>query len=283
MSGSTGHGQATRRRIAAPRVLTTCGALGVAAGLSIAGVALTSSPAHAATTTKLAYNCKAPAINLTFTDAWSVTVQTDYPASVSTGEALHTSYLNAQVTAGDDAATQFRAIGVGSWSGSVKLSYAVAGAVATPGDRSSTLTVDTTTLPATGPITTDANGTAADEKAAATAGTATVTAGNLTATLTTDSGVPVELDCALADGQNATIAGVAVTGASASSSTSPTSTPTSTPTGTATSPTTGPPIITDGDSSGGNATGALIGAGIAAAGVTLFGVGSARRLRTKRS
>ncbi|WP_446666152.1 DUF6801 domain-containing protein [Flexivirga sp. B27] len=300
MSGSTDSRQATSRRVGPSRALTACGALGLATGLTLCGVAFTSSPAHAATTTELSYSCSAPAIGLTFTDPWTVDVETDYPTSVAAGAALHTTYLNADVTLGDDAAIQFRALGVGSWSGSAKLSYAVSGAVTTPGDRSAELTVDTTTMPATGPVTTTATGTAADETAAAEPGTATVAAGDLTADLTTDAGVPIQIECSLPDNADATIASVQVTAASETSSGTPTATATSTPTATSTStPTatstststatstatttrTGPPVVTDGGSSDGDSTTALVGAGVAAAGVALLGVGSARRMRGKR-
>ncbi|MFC6704145.1 DUF6801 domain-containing protein [Flexivirga alba] len=275
MSRSTGHEQGASRRHGTQRVLGACGALGVAAGLTITGIAV-SGPAHAATTTKLAYTCSAPAIGLTFSDPWSVSVQTDYPATAPAGASFTSTHFDASVTAGDDAATQFRALAVNSWSGSVKFSYAVSGAVASPGDRSSTLTVPTTTLPATGPVVTEAKGAAAPEHAGDKPGTATVTAGDFKASLTTDSGVPVEIDCTLAAGQDATVASVDVTAASPSSSTSPSSSPSST------SATTGPPIITDGGTSNGNDTGILIGAGVAAAGVAVLGAGAARRLRVGR-
>lgn len=276
MSGSTGSRQRAGRRLGAQRTLTVYGALGVTAGLAITGIAV-SGTAHAATT-KLGYTCSAPAIGLTFSDPWSVNVRADYPATAQPGASFAGAHLDASVTAGDDAATQFRAIGVSSWSGSVQFSYAVSGAVASPGDRSSTLTVPTTTLPATGPAILAAAGATAGEHAATTPGTATVTAGDFTASLITESGVPVEIDCALVAGQDATIASVQVTAASASPSTSPSSSPSST----GTSPTTGPPIITDGGASGGSDTGVLIGAGVAAAGVVVIGAGAARRLRMAR-
>lgn len=296
MSGSTGNGQGARRRLVPTRAITACGALGVAAGLTITGIAV-SGPAHAATTTKLAYTCSAPAIDLTFSDPWSVSVDTNYPATAEAGASFTSAQFNAAVTAGDDAATQFRAIGVNSWSGSVKFDYAVSGAVASPGDRSSTLTVPTTTLPPDGPVVTNATGSAKDEQAGDAAGTATVTAGDITASLTTDSGLTIGIECSLAADQKATIATVDVTAASASSSTSPSSSPSSsssssaspsssgapTETVTNTSATTGPPIITDGGSSDGGLNGGVLGgASVAAAGVALLGFGTARRLRSNR-
>ncbi|MBB2892956.1 DUF6801 domain-containing protein [Flexivirga oryzae] len=271
------------------RMLAAGGALGIATGLTIAGVAL-SGPAHAAPSAQLAYSCAVPAIGLTFSDPWTVTVDTDYPTTVAAGAAISTSHFDASITAGDDAAEQFRALGFASWSGSVKFSYAVSGDVASAGDRSATLTVPQTTLPATGPVVTDATGTAADEEAGDTAGTATVTAADLTASVTTDSGVPVDIECSLAAGQDATVASVQVTAAS-STSTPPTSTPptstsssTSTPPATTstTSVTTGPPIITDGADSGGSNDVVFAGLGVAILGGGLLTAGARRRMRDAR-
>jgi len=273
--------QTPDRRLGGPRTLAAAGALGIATGLTVAGVAL-AGPAHAAPSAQLDYSCSVPAIGLSFSDPWTVTVDTDYPTTVGAGSTISTAHFNTSITLGDDAAAQFRALGIASWSGSVKFSYAVSGDVASAGDRSAALIVPQTTLPATGPIVTDATGTAADEQAGAVAGTATVTAADFTASVTTDAGVPVEVDCALAAGQDATLANVAVTAASSTGSPTSTGTPTSSSTSTPpTSVTTGPPIITDGNGTGSSGT-VLAGAGVAFVGAGLLTAGAFYRTRGTR-
>ena len=267
------------RRVGGSRTLATCGALGLAAGLTMAGVAL-AAPAHATTSAPLSYTCSLPDANgYTFSDPWTVTVDTAYPTTVAAGSAISTAHFNASITVGADAAAQLRALKVGSWSGSVKFSYAVGGDVATAGNRSTTLTVPETTLPASGPIVTTATGSAGDEQAGDGAGTATVVAGDFTAAVKSDAGVPVNVDCSLRPGQDATLASVQVTAPSATSS--PTSSTSSTTTS-STSVTTGPPIITDGDSSSGSNDTVLAGLGAAVVGVCLLTAGARRRMRDTR-
>lgn len=283
--------RASQKAARSARLLAAAGGLGVAAGMTIAGVAL-ATPAQAATSSPLTYNCVVPAANYSFVDPWTVSVDTDYPTSVVAGAAISTSHFNASITAGDDAVALLRGAGVPSLSGSVSFSYAVAGDVASAGDHTADLTIDATPVPASGPLTAVAAGGVNDETAGATAGTATVTAGDFTVTVDAGSGITVGISCSLAGGQDATLASVQVTAAPDTTTTTstPTDTGTSTATGTSTvtatgtgtSVTTGPPIVTDGPSSGDSNTGVLAGAGMAAVGAGLLTAGARRRMRGSR-
>ncbi|WP_052593544.1 DUF6801 domain-containing protein [Luteipulveratus mongoliensis] len=196
--------QAPRNR----RRLMSVGAVGVLTAIGIVGP--TAAPAEAATSASLQYSCKLTDLGTVFTDPWTAVVSADLPAEVPAGSGVPAPAVTATVTTGADASDQLRALNVKTLEGTSAATYSLAGAVENPGARTASLTVPQIAVPETGNIVTDASGTGVAETASATPGTVTVTVGDFTADLTTDSGFVAHVGCTLNEGQDATLGTITV-------------------------------------------------------------------------
>ncbi|WP_050668380.1 DUF6801 domain-containing protein [Luteipulveratus halotolerans] len=200
------------------------GAAVVTGALAVSMVGLSSGDAHAATAVK--YDCKATVFGTVIPQGeWTAEVTVDVPAKVEPGEAIPAPAVTAKVTTSTAAADTLRSLSVKSLSGTSAAKYTVDGTA-----RTADLTVPTTSVPATGPVVTNASGTGAAETAPSEPGTIEVKVGDFTADLKTDSGLGLPIECALKPGQNTTIATIQVGDAgpteSPTSSQSPTDSPT---------------------------------------------------------
>ena len=192
------------------RRLAGLAAAAAVVGLGVAGPAApaahaSSSPSVSAGTVSLQYSCKLTDLGTVFNDPWTAEVSADLPAEVAAGSSVPGPAVTAKVTTGADAADQLRALNVKTVEGTSVAGYSVSGAVADPGARTADLTVPQVAVPETGVITTTASGTGAAETAASTPGTVTVSVGDFTADLTTDSGFVAHVGCTLNEGQDATL------------------------------------------------------------------------------
>lgn len=152
--------------------------------------------ASASTTPALKYNCSAKVFGTTQSQGvWTATVSAALPAKVAKNATIPVVKITAKVNTSTSAADTLRSLSVKNVKGSSNASYTTSGAVVSPGSRTASLTVPTTSIPKTGALTTTATGTAKAEKAGKTAGSVVVKVGNFTADLTTDSGFKIPTTC----------------------------------------------------------------------------------------
>ncbi|KNX36859.1 DUF6801 domain-containing protein [Luteipulveratus halotolerans] len=199
----------TTRRLGGLAAATACVA---ALGLSGPATAQASSsgPSVSAGPVTLQYSCKLTDLGTVFNDPWTAEVSADLPTEVAAGASVPGPAVTAKVTTGADAADQLRALNVKTLEGTSAAGYSLAGAVTSPGARTASLTVPQVAVPDTGVVTTTASGTGAAETAASTPGTITVSVGDFTADLTTDSGFVAHVGCTLNPDQDATLGTISV-------------------------------------------------------------------------
>jgi hypothetical protein len=218
--------------VAARRGLAGAGALSLA--LAGGAFALASSQGASAATKTVNYSCSVTDLGITFQQPWTVSMTTDLPASVEPGATVPAPSITANVTTGDDATAQMRALNIKSVEGRSTANYSVG---ETKGKAE--LTVAKTTVPASGNLTTVAKGSGESFTAPTTAGSLDVKAADFTATLTTETGFVLNIGCTPAAGADTTIGTIQVGNAPTTEPTTPTTDPT-TPTTDPTTPTTEP-------------------------------------------
>lgn len=153
-------------------------------GLGMIGIA-SAAPAQAAISSDLDYTCALTNAGLEadFVDPWAVNLSVDVPDQVEQGTAIEAPEIKATVVPGDDAAERLRSLNVATVEGTAEAMYSVG-----DNERTASLTIPTTEVPASGDITNVATGTGEAETAPEEDTDLDVIAGDFTTDLTTDSG-----------------------------------------------------------------------------------------------
>lgn len=120
---------------------------------------------------------------------WTLTLTATTPTSVSPGDVIPAPTLTAVVTTDTASGDLLRQLSVTSVSGTSSAPYTVSGAVVSPGDRTATLTVPDTKVPASGGVVSTATGIGAGETAGAAAGSIVVGVQPFTVSLTAHGGL----------------------------------------------------------------------------------------------
>lgn len=262
----------TRTRTRRLAALTAIGALAL---VGVAG----SPAAHAAPKT-LTYDCTALSGS---TDAgkWTVVVDATLPESVKVGSTMPAPAITAKVTTSEDAAGLLRLLTAESISGTGKVAYSIDTL-----KQSGSLTVPSTDIPASGPISVTASGKGQAAKAPGAPTTSTVKAGDFTADLTIKkkdgTSQAIDVKCTLPSGTDATLGTIKVVADDAEPTTTSSSSSATSTTSTSAAPTssdepTGPPVETGLTSDGANGQTIALGA-LALGGVVAAGLATRRRL-----
>ncbi|WP_435200293.1 DUF6801 domain-containing protein [Janibacter sp. GS2] len=160
-------------------------------GLGMIGIA-SAAPAHAALSSDLDYTCALTneGLESNFEDPWAVNLSVDVPDQVEQGASIEAPEITATVVPGDDAAERLRSLNVATVEGTAEAMYSVG-----DNNRTASLTIPTTDVPASGDITNVATGTGEAETAPEEDTDLDVVAGDFTTDLTTDSGFVLNIAC----------------------------------------------------------------------------------------
>ena len=154
-----------------------------------ADAAAVSATAATATTTSLKYDRSTTKAGIKIgLGTWAGTVTITAPLTATRNGTITAPSVGAAITVPSSTTSTLRFLGISSLTGAATVWYSAVGAVANPGNRTTTVTVPTVKIPSSGSFPVSLTGGPITEKAAATAGTATFNIGALVSTLKTNSG-----------------------------------------------------------------------------------------------
>lgn len=170
-----------------------------------------SSTAVAATTTALKYDCYTTKAGIKIgLGTWPASVTVTAPLTATVGSVVTAPSVGAAITVPSGTTSTLRLLGISSLTGSATVWYSATGAVKSPGNRTTTVTVPTVKVPSSGSFPVSLTGGPISETAASSPGTATFNIGALVSTLKTNTGKSLPIVCTPPAGQSLVVLNVAI-------------------------------------------------------------------------